>query len=189
MRPAGVRYAVFDQVGSVSRWSFGRGPFVPDSKTEAGLAQPGAVLTDSDTRRPARCIKIGLRAVSVRWYVTRASMALQVSRLERVEARGADPTSGRRVGIGLLAGVAPHLGLTTLVVLSYADSDSDEGREFAIMPVLLETFLIPVALALVLALAVTKRTRSWAKGLFGGTGLGLVVVAMLLVWHRGSGGG
>jgi hypothetical protein len=82
-----------------------------------------------------------------------------------------------------MAGIAPHLGLTTLALLSYSAAGNNEEREFAIMPVLLELPLAPMALVLVLMLAVTQRTRPWAKGLLAGTGLGLIVVVMLIAWH------
>ena len=115
-------------------------------------------------------------------------MALQVRRADRDEERRTNPEIDRRFGIGVLAGVAPHLGLTTLVLLSYSAARSDEEHEFAIMPVFLELFLTPGVLVLVLVRAVTKRTRSWAKGLFGGTGLGLILVAMLIAWHSNARG-
>ena len=115
-------------------------------------------------------------------------MSLQARRVDRDEAKRSGPEAGRRFRLGLLAGAAPHLGLTTLALLSYATARNNEEREFAVMPVFLELALIPTALILVLLRAVPQRTRSWAKGLAGGTGVGLLVVALLIAWHSGASG-
>jgi hypothetical protein len=115
-------------------------------------------------------------------------MSLQRTRIGRLEARRADPKAGRRFRVALLAGVAPHLCLTTLALLSYRVATTHEQREFAVMPVLIELLVIPMALALVLILAIPRRTRPWAKGLTAGTGPGLIVVMMLIAWHSNARG-
>jgi hypothetical protein len=110
-------------------------------------------------------------------------MALQTRGMERLEARKANPRACRRFRFAVLIGLAPHLAIAALAVLSYATARNDEEREFAIMAVFLELPLAPSALVLAVVLTIAKRTRSWAKGLIVGTGQGLIVVVLLIVWH------
>lgn len=111
-------------------------------------------------------------------------MALQARRIERQKARTANPRARRCLGLGVLIGLAPHLAIAALAVLSYSTAKNDEEREFAIMAVFLELPLAPSALVLALVLAIAKRTRSWAKGLILGTCQGLIVVVLLITWHN-----
>ncbi|MEV6595349.1 hypothetical protein AB0M36_00640 [Actinoplanes sp. NPDC051346] len=107
--------------------------------------------------------------------MTRVGMALRAGR--------ADPEPGRRFNRAMLGGVAPHLGIAALVLLTSAAAGNGEERAFAIMPVFLEVLLAPAMVVAVVVLALAKDTLPLAKGLITGTGPGLAMVGLLAAGH------
>jgi hypothetical protein len=85
--------------------------------------------------------------------------------------------SDARMLLGASLGVAPHLVLAALMLLSYATATSHEGRATSSLPALVEVFLVPGVLLYAIRRCFAAATRDRAVGLLGGTVLGALVVA------------